>query len=111
MNELNRNNILWESSRMFLPEHKQAILEQRKEATRFVPPELDEQKLEEIGYLIQEAIEQEQPVLVTYAGDYQVEEFCGFVDKVDIRDKYIHLSNGQHKKRISFDKLMSVDWA
>ncbi len=74
---------------MFLVEHREAILKQRKEAARFIPPELDEQALEEMSYILQEALELEQPVLATYAGEYEEKQFCGFIDKIDTLGKYI----------------------
>jgi hypothetical protein len=95
---------------MFLPEHREAILKQRKEAARFTPPILDEQQWQEMAYIIEEAIEYEQPIVVTYAGEYEKLDFCGFVDKVDLQNKYICLSNRSYKKKIPFHKLMDVCW-
>lgn len=109
MSKLDRTNILWESSRMFLPEHREAILKQRKEATRFVPPELDEQVLEEMSYTLQEALELEQPVLVAYASEYEALQFCGFIDKIDSQEKCIQLSNGSIRKKVSFPNLINVE--
>lgn len=107
---LNRQNLLWEGSRMFLPEHREGLLEQRRKAEEFVPPELDESQMEAINYILQEAIEEEKPVVVTYAEKYAPEQFCGFVDKVNPYDKVIQLSNGKCKKQISFQKLINVEW-
>ncbi|WP_037465395.1 YolD-like family protein [Shimazuella kribbensis] len=110
MSKLNRKNLLWEGSRMFLPEHRRALLKQRKEATRLTPPTLDEQQWEIIRYLIQEAIEQEQPIVATYVCAYEIAHFCGFVDKVEEMDKYIQLSNGTKIQKIPFHLLMDVAW-
>ena len=63
-----------------------------------------------MSYIIGEAVENEQPIIVTYAGEYKVLSFCGFVDRVDMQNKYILLSNGNDKKKIPFDKLLDVDW-
>jgi hypothetical protein len=110
MSNLDRKNLLWEGSRMFLPEHRQALVQQRREAEHFIPPELDEQQLEAISYFIQEAIELEQPILVTYATRYQAECFCGFVDEVNSYHKYLQLSNGRQMQKISFHLLIDVTW-
>lgn len=107
---LDRKNLLWEGSRMFLPEHRQALLEQRRKAEEFTPPELDESQLEYMNYLLQEAMEEEKPVVITYATQYAPEQFCGFIDKVDPYEKMIQLSNGSCKKQISFGKLIHVEW-
>lgn len=40
---LKRGNVLWESSRMFLPEHREQLLARRKEKERVEKPILDEQ--------------------------------------------------------------------
>ncbi|WP_425423375.1 hypothetical protein [Shimazuella kribbensis] len=56
-----------------------------------------------------EAVEYEQPIVVTYAGEYEELAFCGYVDKVDPQ-KYLQLSNGNQTKRIPFTKLLAVDW-
>jgi hypothetical protein len=110
MSKLDRKNILWEGSRMFLPEHRKALLEQRKKATKLTPPILDEQQLEAITYILQEAIEYEQPVLATYVTTYEKACFCGFVDKVDVMQKYIQLSNGSQVQKIPFHLLIDVTW-
>lgn len=70
--DLKRGNLLWESSRMMLPEHREQLLERRRrqkweqENRR---PELDEQELERISYLLRESIETNQAVQVTYWHD------------------------------------------
>ncbi|SEM68651.1 YolD-like family protein [Lihuaxuella thermophila] len=107
---LNRKNLLWEGSRMFLPEHREALLEQRRQAEEFVPPELDESHMEMINYILQEAIEEEKPVVVTYAEKYAPGQFCGFVDQVDPYNQVIQLSNGTCRKQISFQKLINIEW-
>lgn len=110
MSNLDRKNLLWESSRMFLPEHRQSLLNQRKETERFLPPELDEQQLEEFSYLLQEAFEQEQPILVTYVGDYEAEQFCGFIDKIDPLQHFMQLSNGSMVRKVPFQLLLGVEY-
>ncbi|NGP44752.1 YolD-like family protein [Bacillaceae bacterium SIJ1] len=56
-NRLQRGNLLWEGSRMFLPEHKRALLEHRKTISQPDPPHPpDEQQLEAWHYIVDEAI-------------------------------------------------------
>lgn len=107
---LNRGNLLWESSRMFLPEHRQALLEHHRKAAKYHPPELDEDQKRYINYLLEEALETEKPILVTFATQYSPRQFCGFIDRVDVFSQTIYLSNGTHKKKISFQKLLNVEW-
>ncbi|MXQ53802.1 YolD-like family protein [Shimazuella alba] len=108
--KLDRKNLLWEGSRMFLPEHRRALLQQRKNATKLAVPKIDEQQLETMTYILQEAIEYEQPVLATYVTTYEVTCFCGFVDKVNQMEKYIQLSNGSQTEKIPFYLLVDVTW-
>lgn len=52
-------NLLWESSRMILPEHKERIRSRRDEARRGgrqERPELDEQELERINEVIAQSL-------------------------------------------------------
>ncbi|TCS95104.1 YolD-like family protein [Hazenella coriacea] len=107
---LDRKNILWESSRMFLPEHRQALLEQHRKVTEYHPPELDEDQKTYMNYLLQEALETEKPILATFATQYSPQQFCGFIDHVDLLTQTIHLSNGTYKQLISFQKLLNVEW-
>jgi hypothetical protein len=107
---LDRQNLLWEGSRMFLPEHRQALQEQRRKQTEYIPPVLGEDQIEYMNYILQEAIELDKPILVTYAIKYSPIQFCGFIDRFDPLTKTIHLSNGESKKQIAFEKLINVEW-
>lgn len=51
------SNVMWESSRMMLPEHVQAIHEWQVEGSKDVKPLVDEQQLEQFTQLIHEARE------------------------------------------------------
>ncbi|WP_018660558.1 YolD-like family protein [Heyndrickxia acidiproducens] len=61
---LHRGNKLWEGSRMFLPEHKQAILERKRRQQKREKPELDEQQLEKMNEMIQLSRQKKLPVSV-----------------------------------------------
>jgi YolD-like protein len=110
MSILYRQNKLWEGSRMFLPEHREGILELQQKQKEYIQPELDEHQIEWINYIFQEALEGEKPIVVTYADKYHSEQFCGFVDRIDPYNQILHLSNGKHKKQISLSRLIHVDW-
>ncbi|MCQ2008565.1 MAG: YolD-like family protein [Sporolactobacillus sp.] len=51
----NGSNMRWESSRMMLPEHVQALRELAREESKRERPYLDEQRLEEIEQIVREA--------------------------------------------------------
>lgn len=86
------------------PEHQEVILKPRKEAARFTSSNLDEQQWQEMAYFIEETIEYEQPIGAKCA--YDELSFCGFVDKVDVQNKYILLSNGNDGKKIPFPNFL-----
>ncbi|MBO8172582.1 MAG: YolD-like family protein [Bacillaceae bacterium] len=65
---LKRGNLLWESSRMMLPEHREQLLEKRRnerwqEENPHVEP--DEQELERMHVRLSRAVEENRPVTLT----------------------------------------------
>jgi hypothetical protein len=107
---LYRGNKLFEGSRMLLPEHVELIREHQKKQQEYQPPLLDDDQLEQMSRMIQEAYVTEKPLLVTYATKYEPRQFCGYVEKIDQYNRTIHLSFGSEKMMIDFDKLVSIDW-
>ncbi|WP_332628876.1 YolD-like family protein [Halalkalibacter flavus] len=110
MNEqhLHRGNLLWESSRMFLPEHKEALLERRMELNKVAKPELDEQELEEIGIIVTDSLKHELDVQITYWQDGMFYELIGIVDRIDWHCKKIKVKAGDEPTYIAIDCLKSV---
>jgi hypothetical protein len=53
---LKRGNLLWEGSRMFLPEHKQALLQRQNQKQKVKRPTLDDHQLAEMDDLICETM-------------------------------------------------------
>ncbi|GIP36749.1 hypothetical protein J31TS4_00290 [Paenibacillus sp. J31TS4] len=83
MSELKRGNLLWESSRMMLPEHKEQILKHRKELGRREAPELDEQRLELLARKLSSAAAWHSPVCVTLYDPYEPVRLTGTVEHID----------------------------
>ncbi|GAB7387339.1 hypothetical protein BSNK01_11750 [Bacillaceae bacterium] len=85
------SNLLWESSRMILPEHKQALNEHRRrqeweEQNR--RPELDEQELQEMTYRLQEAFHTQKEAVIKFWDDREgIVAFRGVVSEVR-RDRF-----------------------
>ncbi|QQK78981.1 YolD-like family protein [Salicibibacter cibi] len=77
---LQRGNKLWEGSRMFLPQHKQALLDHKKEQQKVKKPELDEQELEELNQTFHMALANKAPVTFTYYQEGQFSELVGYID-------------------------------
>lgn len=106
-NELNRGNLLWESSRMFLPEHREQLLEQRRSKKGYQPPELDEQRLEEMNQMLEEALHNDRVVIVSYAQG----EFYGFVEEIAPHTSSILVVDGEHRKRFLSQEILDIQWA
>lgn len=76
-------NLRWESSRMMLPEHKEAILEHQKADQRKGHPGLDEQLQQLLEYTIRECMVQGTAVKVTVFGEYENVYYTGKITKID----------------------------
>ncbi|WP_128747506.1 YolD-like family protein [Lederbergia galactosidilytica] len=77
------HNLMWESSRMMLPEHVECILDWRKSLDEEKKPIIDEQQWEEFGQTIQEAIANNQRVKFTIWKDGFFEDVKGWVHNID----------------------------
>ncbi|WP_052144704.1 YolD-like family protein [Halalkalibacter okhensis] len=105
---LHRGNLLWESSRMFLPEHKEALLERRLDLQKVGKPELDEQELEEIGIIVTDSLKHELDVQIIYWEDGLFHELIGIVDRIDWQCKKIKIRTEDMPTYIDIDCLKSV---
>ncbi|MBA4543626.1 MULTISPECIES: YolD-like family protein [Thermoactinomyces] len=106
---LDRKNMLWEGSRMFLPEHRQALAEQRARADDFIPPELDDDRWDEINRLILEALHSDFPLLIRYVENRRPRERCGFIQKIIPHERRLCLADGRHLYTISFADIYDVE--
>lgn len=76
-------NMMWESSRMMLPEHKERILGHRETLGRKERPVLDEQEAEAMARRIGEALASGEPVTLTLFGDLVDRKETGVVAKIE----------------------------
>jgi hypothetical protein len=106
---LDRKNMLWEGSRMFLPEHRQALVEQRNRANDFTPPELDDDRWMEINRLILEALHGDFPLLIRYVENHRPQERCGFIQKINPHERWLCLADGRDLRTIPFASIYSVE--
>lgn len=108
---LKRGNLLWESSRMFLPEHKEQLLEHRRKLREFVPPELDEDRIRLMDERLGEALASGRKVAVTIAGTYEPETRFGRVTRLDPFRRRLRLETVDGPEWIPFANLLHVEWA
>lgn len=94
--------------------HKWYSRQQRNTAgtpsSGYQPPAIDQDQLEYMIFLLEEACELQKRVIVTYAGKYSPLQFYGYVSKVYPYDGWFLMTNGEWKKRITFGQLIDVDW-
>ncbi len=106
---LNRKNLLWEGSRMFLPEHRESLLKQREEQEDFKPPEPDVDKLQEMNRIILEALHSDFPVLVRYAKNRQLHQSYGFIQKIHPDEHWLKIANDHHEEIIPFSAICDIE--
>ncbi|WP_158701562.1 YolD-like family protein [Lentibacillus sp. Marseille-P4043] len=97
------SNMMWESSRMMLPEHKARIRQHQKEMMKKTKPILDDQQKLEIGYKIQCALHNDLTVEIKYFSDG---DYLTVKDKLQMIDtRKIRLREG---KEVAFDDVLDV---
>lgn len=107
---LRRENLTWEGSRMMLPEHKQAIRLQNELEKKVEKPRLDPDELQEIGYIVMDALEYTKLVCVTYWKDGHYYEQVGYIDQVAPDQSLIRIEDkGGERIYISVKALKSVE--
>lgn len=90
--------------------HQQRQMATGAPSSRYQPPVIDDDQLEYMIFLLEEACELQKRVIVTYAGKYSPLQFYGHVNKVHPYDGWFLMANGEWKKRITFVQLIDVDW-
>lgn len=93
--EIWRGNLLWEGSRMMLPEHKQAWIEmQQGEDKVDLHGELDQDQWQEIGLVVMDALKHALPVNVRYWKEgYYIDQVC-YIYKIDHENKRVRIEYG-----------------
>ncbi|RXZ81521.1 YolD-like family protein [Paenibacillaceae bacterium] len=76
-------NGLWESSRMMLPEHKEASIRNRKEMHRRKRTDIDDQELEQFGRAIAESRELGKEVIIQLFDEWEQLQVIGIVERID----------------------------
>lgn len=84
MNKLTSGgNMIWESSRMIMPQHKDAAQQQRREETKRRRLELDEQEKEQVLRFMLAANKTRQPVRIRMFDEYEDTYVIGVIERLD----------------------------
>jgi len=84
-----RGNGLWGSSRIILPQFREAQVNHRRGLRAREKSELDEQRIEELSAAFAEALESEAETAVMVFGEYGDKTTVGVVVAVDPIDKVV----------------------
>lgn len=76
-------NLLWEGSRMMLPEHREALLQKQLESKKKSRPDLDPHQLENIQYILAESMEEKSEITLVLYHPYGSSEINGYVVRAD----------------------------
>lgn len=58
---------------------------------------------------IQQAYEQNRPLLVIFQGKFGLQQYCGYIDGIDPEERFLELRNGTIQKVIDFAKILNIE--
>ncbi|MGM8214042.1 YolD-like family protein [Bacillaceae bacterium W0354] len=99
------HNLMWESSRMMLPEHKEVIREHQKKLTKKEKPLLDEQEVEVMERQILNAIQFEKDVEVHLFHPYETITLTGKIMKINPQQRRIKLKMKSDIEWLTIDDI------
>jgi len=111
MNKLTPNsNMRWESSRMILPEYREAWLQEREGRKKVEQPMLDEQQWLEFEFTLSEAMTYNRRVVFTYYNEGEFHEVEGHCDYLNHAQKQFHIvSATEDVHYVKFHSLVHVE--
>lgn len=106
---IKRGNLMWEGSRMMLPEHIQALRHRKKEVIKDPKPQLDDHELTELGIVAMESLNYTLDVRIIYWNDGYDTEITGVIDHINhqfnkfkISGEWIKIKDLKSMERIDF---------
>lgn len=101
-------NIKWESSRMMLSEHKEAIKQHNQFKFDYKKPELCEERIEEIQRLIEEAYEQQTDIIIEVYQKQGNRLVQGKVTKIDLFGEKVRIDFNMGYEWVDFAEIVST---
>lgn len=100
-------NGLYESSRMIIPQHRQAYLQHQFEIAKQDKPIIDEQEWQLIGQVLYESFEKDLMVNITVFDPFKTRELKGYVTVINSYLKEIKFSVDEDDyERIKFSEII-----
>ncbi|MDP5276344.1 YolD-like family protein [Chengkuizengella axinellae] len=103
------SNMMWEASRIMLPEHKELMNHFQKERNRKTKPELAEEEINIISQQLSQSMMEQTKItieLFTAFGENTLK--TGTVTKFDIQLRQIKLESKDDYEWIKFSEILSV---
>ncbi|MEE4578850.1 YolD-like family protein [Paenibacillus polymyxa] len=103
-------NGLWESSRIIIPEHKEAYLKLMKDRQRRGKPELDDQEVQLIEQALIESYNSRNAVTVTVFSPFDDTVMTGVVTSINTARREVKLFRGEDDYSwIKLEDIISVN--
>ncbi|MEC4566798.1 YolD-like family protein [Paenibacillus sp. CMAA1739] len=103
-------NGLWESSRIIIPEHKEAYLKLMKDRQRRGKPELDDQQVQLIEQALINSYNSRNAVTVTVFSPFDDEVMTGVVTSINTARREVKLFRGEDDYSwIKLEDIISVN--
>lgn len=103
-----RGKMKWQGA-FFMPEHVKMLKQISYDDKKQKKPQLDEQKFEEIGFVVMDSLNYTTPIKVTIWQDGFFQAVTGVVDKVDMLMKYILFDTEDGERKIKIDVITGVE--
>lgn len=109
-NHLHRDNLLWESSRMMLPEHKEQLLQHQANTRHVQKPDLDEQHLTYLSEQLQIAVQEHSQVRIQCHENYQHISYNGTIQRLNPTNRTCTLRTKENTHQtINIDTIIALD--
>lgn len=104
-----QGNGLFESSRMMLPEHKEAFIRHQQDLAKKQRPLLDDQELERLSRIMAKALSTGSEVTIALFDDFTERKVSGKVTHIDPCARKIKLKNKTGRCVIPLDQIIGIE--
>lgn len=105
-------NLMWESSRMMLPEHVTALHQANFEDKKVEKPVIDEQLWDEFSMMFSEAMEYKKRLKITIWKNGFFEDITGWLHNIDLQLKRLRLDLDEiDVDYINLEDIIAVEFA
>lgn len=104
-----QGNGLFESSRMMLPEHKEAYIAHQQTIRRQTRPLLDEQEAQRISHIISEAMQHKESVVLKLFNSFGEEAVAGIVTAFDPHQCRIKLRQREEDAWVNIAEIIDAE--